>query len=140
MRVPSPAASTMTRDFRAGIWSSFGSSGSCEPPPIAQPDHRQKAARSDRLRLGWKAQSADSANVFNDSSIGGFMALELPPPEPGNPRRRVRELSSLLWLCGWRCVTAIALAALAVTSQTETASERLRHVLAANDSSAVARM
>ena len=68
------------------------------------------------------------------------MALELPQPEPGNPRRRVRELSSLLWLCGWGCVTALALAALAVTSQTETASERLRHVLAANESSAVARM
>ena len=70
------------------------------------------------------------------------MALELPPPEPGshNPRRRVRELSSLLWLCGWGCGTAIALAALAITSQTETASERLRQIFAANESSGIARM
>ena len=70
------------------------------------------------------------------------MALELTPPEPGsrNPRRRVRELSSLLWLCGWGCVTAIALAALAITSQTETASERFRQIFAANESSAIARM
>jgi hypothetical protein len=68
------------------------------------------------------------------------MALELTPPEPGslNPRRRLRELS--FWLCGWGCVTAIALAALAITGQTETASERLRQIFAANESSAVARM
>ena len=70
------------------------------------------------------------------------MALELTPLEPGsrNPRRRVGELSSLLWLCGWGCVTAIALTALAIASQTETASERLRQIFAANESSAVARM
>jgi hypothetical protein len=67
------------------------------------------------------------------------MALELTPPEPGsrNPRRRVRELSSLLWLCGWGCVTAIALAALAITSQTEIASDQ---IFATNESSAIARM
>src|SRR5215510_6165736 len=93
------------------------------------------------LRLE-KRESTDSANVFNDSSIEGAMALELTPLEPGsrNPRRRVRELSSLLWLCGWGCVTAIALTALAIASQTETASERLRQIFAANESSAVARM
>jgi hypothetical protein len=70
------------------------------------------------------------------------MALELTPPEPGsrNPRRRVRELSSLLWLCGWGCVTAIALAALAIASQTEIASERLHQIFATNESSAIARM
>jgi len=70
------------------------------------------------------------------------MALELTPAEPGsrNPRRRVHELSSLLWLCVWGCVTAIALAALAITSQTEIASERLRQIFATNESSAIARM
>jgi hypothetical protein len=70
------------------------------------------------------------------------MALELTPPEPAsrNPRRRLRELSSLLWLCGWGCVTAIALAALAITSQTETANQRLRQVFAGSESSAIARM
>jgi hypothetical protein len=69
------------------------------------------------------------------------MALELTPPEQGspNPRRRLRE-TKLLWLCGWGCVTAIALAALAITGQTETASERLRQIFAANEPSAVARM
>src|SRR5262245_64131549 len=70
------------------------------------------------------------------------MALELTPAEPGsrNPRRRVHELSPLLWLCVWGCVTAIALAALAITSQTEIASERLRQIFATNESSAIARM
>src|SRR4029453_16973572 len=46
--------------------------------------------------------------------------------------------SSLLWLCGWGCVTAIALAALA--SQTETANQRLCQIFATNESSAIARM
>jgi len=70
------------------------------------------------------------------------MALEPPPPEPAlrNPRRRSRELTSLLWLCGWGGVTAAALAALAIASQTETASERLRYIFASNESSAIARM
>src|SRR5262245_61579133 len=72
----------------------------------------------------------------------GSMAVELMQPEPGslNPRRGVRELGSLLWVCGWGCITAIALVALAITSQTETAGERLRHIFSANESSAVARM
>src|SRR5262245_3944050 len=143
MRVPSPAASTITRHFRADIWSRFGCSVDCETPPIAQPDHRQKATPPARLRPSVaKRESADSANVFNDSSIEGAMALELTPPEPGsrNPRRRVRELSSLLWLCGWGCGTAIALAALPITSQTETARDRLRQIFAANESSGIARM
>jgi len=43
-------------------------------------------------------------------------------------------------LCGWGCVTAIALAALAITSQTETANQRLRQIFATNESSAIARM
>lgn len=70
------------------------------------------------------------------------MAIRLKPPEPGsrNPRSRVRELRSLLWLCAWGCVTAIALTAFAIASQTETASNRLRQIFAANESSAVARM
>jgi len=56
------------------------------------------------------------------------------------PRRRRRELNSLLWLCGWGGFTAVALTALAIASQTETASERLRHIFAINESSAIARM
>ena len=70
------------------------------------------------------------------------MALEQTPPGPVSRarRRRASELGSLLWLCGWGCVTAIALTALAITSQTETAGERLRHIFVASESSAIARM
>jgi hypothetical protein len=70
------------------------------------------------------------------------MAIESAPPEPDlrAPRRRRRELNSLLWLCGWGGVTAIALTALAITSQTETASERLGRVFGTNQASAIARM
>jgi len=70
------------------------------------------------------------------------MALEQTPPEPAlrHPRRRSRELTSLLWLCGWGGVTAVALAALTITSQTQTASERLRYIFASSESSAIARM
>jgi len=70
------------------------------------------------------------------------MAIEQTPKEPDlrAPRRRRRELNSLLWLCGWGGFTAVALTALAIASQTETASERLRHIFAMNESSAIARM
>jgi hypothetical protein len=70
------------------------------------------------------------------------MAIESAPPEPDlrAPRRRRRELNSLLWLCGWGGVTAIALTALAITSQTETAGERLRRIFGTNQASAIARM
>src|SRR5215813_8955259 len=70
------------------------------------------------------------------------MGIEPTPPELDlrAPRRRRRELNALLWLCGWGGLTAIALTALVITSQTETAHERLRRVFAANESSAVARM
>ena len=94
------------------------------------------------MNQGEKRELTDSANVFNDSPIEEPRALEPPPPEPAlrNPRRRSRELTSLLWLCGWGGVTAAALAALAIASQTETASERLRYIFASNESSAIARM
>jgi hypothetical protein len=69
------------------------------------------------------------------------MAIEPTPTEPDlrAPRRR-RELNSLLWLCGWGGVTMVALIALAIASQTESASQRLRHIFAINESSAIARM
>src|SRR5262245_44456908 len=70
------------------------------------------------------------------------MAPEQTPPEPAlrGPRRRRRELTSLFWLCGWGGVTALALMVLAITSQTETASDRLRRIFAGDESSAIARM
>jgi len=70
------------------------------------------------------------------------MAIESAPPESDlrAPRRRRRELNALLWLCGWGGVTAIALTALAITSQTETAGERLRRIFATDQASAIARM
>ena len=84
----------------------------------------------------------DSANVFNDSPTERPMAIESAPPEPDlrPPRRRRHELNSLLWLCGWGGVTAIALTALATTSQTETAGARLQHIFGTNEASAIARM
>src|SRR5262245_55218824 len=70
------------------------------------------------------------------------MAPEQSPLEPAlrGPRRRRREMTSLLWLCGWGGVTALALMVLAITSQTETASERLRRIFAGDESSAIAKM
>jgi len=70
------------------------------------------------------------------------MAVKPAPTEPAlpGPRRRRSELNSLLWLCGWGGVTAVALLAFAVTSQTKTASERLRRIFAIDDSSAIARI
>lgn len=70
------------------------------------------------------------------------MAIEQTPTEPDlrAPRRRRRELNSLLWLCGWGGFTAVALTALAIASQTEAAGERFRHIFAMNESSAIARM
>ncbi|HZP69234.1 MAG TPA: hypothetical protein VFB29_04755 [Pseudolabrys sp.] len=54
-------------------------------------------------------------------------------------RKRGRDFFTLLWLFGWGVATAIALSALAITSQTETASQRLRSIFAA-EPSAVAQM
>src|SRR5262245_36250116 len=45
-----------------------------------------------------------------------------------------------MWLCGWGGVTAVALLAFVVASQTDTASKRLRRVFAAGESSAIAGM
>jgi hypothetical protein len=48
------------------------------------------------------------------------MATEQMPPELASrdARRRRREFNSLMWLCGWGGVTAIALFAFAIASQT----------------------
>ena len=56
------------------------------------------------------------------------MAIEVAPPEPdaSDTRRRRRVISSLWRLCGWGGAAAIALAALAITTQTESGSERLQ--------------
>ena len=54
--------------------------------------------------------------------------------------RRGRDLSALLWLCGWGVATAIALSALAITSQTQTATERLRSIFAVSEPTAVAQI
>src|SRR5262249_54940387 len=70
------------------------------------------------------------------------MAIESAPPEPDlrAPRRRRRELNTLLGLWVWGGLTAIALTALAIPSQTETAGERLRRIFATDQASAIARM
>jgi len=56
------------------------------------------------------------------------------------PRKRGRDFSTLLWLCGWGLATAVALSALAITSQTQTATDRLRSIFASSEPSAVAQM
>jgi hypothetical protein len=56
------------------------------------------------------------------------------------PRGRGRDFSTLLWLFGWGVATAIALSALAITSQTQSASDRLRSIFAINEPAAVAQM
>ena len=70
------------------------------------------------------------------------MAIEQTPPEPAlrDPRRRRRQLTSLIWLCGWGGATAVALIALAITSQTETAGGRLRRIFPGSESAAIAQM
>jgi hypothetical protein len=70
------------------------------------------------------------------------MAIEPAPAElnAGEPRKRGRDFSTLLWLCGWGVATAVALSALAITSQTQTATDRLRSIFATSEPSAVAQM
>lgn len=70
------------------------------------------------------------------------MAIELAPAElnTGEPRKRGRDFSTLLWLCGWGVATAVALSALAIASQTQTATDRLRSIFAVSEPSAVAQM
>ena len=70
------------------------------------------------------------------------MATEPTPLEPDlrEPRRRSRDLSTLLWLGGWGGAAAIALTAFAIASQTKTAGERLRRVFAINEPAAIAQM
>ena len=70
------------------------------------------------------------------------MAIEQPPPEHilQGPRKHRRDVNALLWVCGWGGAAAVALAVLAVTSQTESASERLRRIFASTEPAAVAQM
>ena len=70
------------------------------------------------------------------------MAIEPAPAEINlrEPRKRGRDFSALLWLCGWGVATAVALSALAITSQTQTATDRLRSIFAVSEPSAVAQM
>lgn len=70
------------------------------------------------------------------------MAIEPAPVEINlrEPSKRGRDFSALLWLCGWGVATAVALSALAITSQTQTATDRLRSIFAVSEPSAVAQM
>lgn len=70
------------------------------------------------------------------------MAIEPAPVEINlrEPSKRGRDFSALLWLCGWGVATAVALSALAITTQTKTATDRLRSIFAVSEPSAVAQM
>src|SRR5262245_8705074 len=70
------------------------------------------------------------------------MAIEPAPAEINlrEPRRGGHDFSALLWLCGWGVETDIALSALAITSQTKTATDRLRSIFAISEPTAVAQM
>ena len=70
------------------------------------------------------------------------MATEQTPPESDlrGPRRRRRDVNTLLWLCGWGGITTVALIILAITTQTESANERLRHIFSVKESPALAQI
>jgi hypothetical protein len=70
------------------------------------------------------------------------MATEQVPPHADlrDPRRRRRDVRAFFWLCGWGGATAIALIAFVITTQTKTASDRLRRIFAINEPTAVAQM
>lgn len=70
------------------------------------------------------------------------MAIEPVPIEIDlrEPRKNRPDFSTLLWLCGWGVATAVALGALVITSQTQTANDRLRSIFAVNEPAAVAQM
>ena len=53
---------------------------------------------------------------------------------------RRRNLKALYWLCGWGGAAAVALTALAITSQTKSATDRLRSIFTAAEPAAVAQM
>src|ERR1700687_5991859 len=60
------------------------------------------------------------------------MAIEIAPPvpDPPDPRKRRREIRALWRLSAWGGTAAIALAAVAITTQTDIGSARLQTVLA----------
>jgi len=69
------------------------------------------------------------------------MAIEQTPPEPDlRGRRRRRDVNTFLWLCGWGGITTVALIVLAITTQTESANERLRHIFSAKEPAALAQI
>jgi hypothetical protein len=70
------------------------------------------------------------------------MAIEHAPQEPDlrEPRRPARDFTTLLWLGGWGGAAALALTILAITTQTENATERLRRLFAINEPAAIAQM
>lgn len=59
------------------------------------------------------------------------MAIEIAPPEPDLPqtRKRLRDRSALRRLCAWGGSATIALAAVAIATQTESGSHRLQLAL-----------
>lgn len=70
------------------------------------------------------------------------MAIEPAPVEINlrEPSKRGHDFSALLWLGGWGVATAVALSVLAITSQTQTATDRLRSIFAIREPTAVAQM
>jgi len=70
------------------------------------------------------------------------MAIEQVAAQPDlrDAHIRRRDIRALLWLCGWGGAATLALIVFAITSQTKTASDRLRLIFAASEPSAVAQM
>lgn len=70
------------------------------------------------------------------------MATEQTPPDSDlrGPRSRPRDVNTLLWLCGWGGITTVALIILVITTQTESANERLRHLFSVKESPALAQI
>ena len=74
--------------------------------------------------------------------IEELMAIEQAPLEMDLRQllSRRRNLKALYWLCGWGGAAAVALTALAITSQTKSATERFRSIFAVTEPAAVAQM
>jgi len=139
IRVPSPAASTIARHDRRGIRILVLAGVLAASHSRGGP---QAKARCQDIVKGEKRGLADSANVFNDSPLEDLMAIAPAQVEINlrEPSKRARDFSALLWLCGRGVATAVALSALVITSQTRTATDRLRSIFAVSEPSAVAQM
>ena len=138
MRVPSPAASTIARHVRRGIrvGSDFAASyashsrGARGQKPDTWTHERQQ---NGICRILLMFSMIRRSRTHGDRAGAGRNQF-------ARATQAWAGLFRPLWLCGWGVGTAVALSALAITSQTETATERLRLIFAISEPTAVAQI